>query len=257
MTARTATLLSLFILLPSCDLQQHEGRDASVSAVCPNLKGEWEALSGTCFFKGPWADATQDGCTVTFGVDSAKEPVTADVTAEGLAFVVDVGKGQVYDCQATFGETTTFDAMTGECSVTGWTIDKCTFSLKNKDPRQQPPELTGGAAGATYTAGNDPALCQQMCTYLASACPAALATGMQGCVDGCIASPIGFRENDLVCLQSLGNCQDPLHVCDRACSFDCECASGNRVTRAQWVPRYGGCPPADGYCPVLCRGAAK
>jgi hypothetical protein len=81
-------------------------------------------------------------------------------------------------------------------------------------------------------------------------------TGVAGCTANCTGSPIRVTTDDVVCLQSLGNCMDPLHFCDMPCVYDCLCDSGNRVQQAGNFPKYGGCPPADGYCPWLCGGAA-
>lgn len=224
----------------------------SSSTVCPAVSGPWKVVTGTCFQKtdGAWTTLTQDGCSVTGEVGTFPEPLTGDVTVERLAF--QLGSESVsYDCSLAFTDET-YAKVEGTCAATGIGKDSCTATLENTDPPEQPSALD--PEKQPYSAGNDPAVCAQMCQTLAAYCPQVLTTGMDGCQSGCETGPARVTLEDVGCLQSLGGCNDPLHVCDTPCAYDCACDSGNRVQLVKYFPVYGGCPPADGYCPTLCQG---
>lgn len=235
-----------------CQLFDQAPDATTAASVCPAVSGPWKVVTSNCFQSGDetWTTLAQDGCTITGDVATYDEALTGDVTVERLAFVLK-GVNLEYDCSLPFVADTSYTRVSGACKATGIGKDSCDVTLENTDPPAQPDALD--PALQPYSAENDPTVCAQMCQTLAAWCPQTLTTGMDGCQSGCETGPARITLNDVGCLQSLGSCNDPLHVCDTPCGFDCACESGNRVQLVQYFPVYGGCPPADGYCPSLCK----
>ncbi|GMV43349.1 MAG: hypothetical protein AMXMBFR64_50650 [Myxococcales bacterium] len=243
---RAVALIAM--VLTGCQILDQTPAGATTD-VCPAVSGPWKVVIGTCFPKGAWGELSQDGCAFTGAVEGFTKEAQGTVSRDAMAFTLE-GINTAFDCSLAFVEGSLYAKAEGSCAVEGWETDKCTLTLENTDPPEQPAALD--PAKQPYTAGNDPGTCTQMCQVLAAYCPQTLTAGMEGCVANCLKSAAKVTLNDVGCLQSLGSCQDPLHLCDAPCAYDCKCESGNRVQQAQYFPIHGGCPPQDGYCPTLC-----
>ena len=244
---RTLATIAM-ILLAGCQMFDQPPPDAAAT-VCPAVSGPWKVVIGTCFPKGPWAEITQDGCAFTGVIEGFTKEAVGTVTPERFDFTLE-GQNTAFSCAMTYVEGSLYAKIDGSCTVEGWATDKCTLTLENTNPPEQPAALD--PAKQPYVAGNDPAVCGQMCQVLQAYCPQTLTAGLDGCLVSCTKSAGKITQNDVGCLQSLGSCQDPLHLCDTPCAYDCLCDSGNRFQQVQYFAIYGGCPPPDGYCPTLC-----